>query len=113
MASFVQDGPRDAPVRAQIGTALLSALLLLVPLFFLSDTSDAFECPKVTLLCLVAVLLAALGISAWIDAVLRGAWRSDALPRLKELLCDPLGLATLLFVLSSLISTWFSISPRT
>src|SRR5262245_42975595 len=113
MANRDDDVVPAASVRGRVAHALLTFHLLLAPLFFLSDTTDAFEYPKVALLGLVAILLAAIGASTWIDAAFLGTWRRDALGHLRRVFCDPLGVAVLLFVLSSFTSTLTSVSPRT
>src|SRR4051794_10310500 len=80
--------------------ALLFGLLVAVPLIFTGSTLEAFETPKVALLQLLAILLAALGV---LVCVYGGAIRK----------WGPIPFAVLAFVASAIISTIFSMSPRT
>src|SRR5262245_34354137 len=80
--------------------AVLVALVALVPLVFWRGLLEPFECCKVALLYLGALLLLGrfLAAPAWPG---RGLWR------------DPLALAMLASFASAALSTAFSVSPRT
>lgn len=111
METSTQHGLHAPSRHARLGMALLTLHLFLSPLFFLSDTSDAFEYSKVALLCLVAILLAALGLSSAIGSALEN--RREALHRFGDIFGDRVGGAVLFFALSCLLSSWSSLSPRT
>jgi O-antigen ligase/Tfp pilus assembly protein PilF len=81
--------------------AILFGLLLGVPLVFTGATLEAFETPKVALLQLSAILLAALAVVAFLNGGGLRQW-SGAIP-----------LAVLGFLASAVISSVFSISPHT
>jgi O-antigen ligase/Tfp pilus assembly protein PilF len=90
MRSFISTGAR----------ALLFGLLVAVPLVFTGSTLEAFETPKVALLQLLAIVLAALGVLACFYG--GGLRKWGAIP-----------FAVLAFVASAVTSTIFSISPHT
>jgi O-antigen ligase/tetratricopeptide (TPR) repeat protein len=89
-----------------LARGLLLLHLVLCPLIFCQATVEVFEYNKTALLMVVALLLAGL-LLPWLPAVdelrqgMQRCWR------------DPLLLGLLLFLLSALLSTIFSISPRT
>lgn len=95
----------DPPHPDRIGgaaRAVLFAVLLLTPLVFTGATLEAFETPKLALLQLGCLALAALGLIALIERPV--GWRN--------VFCEPLNLAVMLFGISATISTACSISPR-
>lgn len=83
-----------------IARTILFSLLLLIPLVFTGKTLEAFETPKVALLQLGALALAALTI----------LWRAETASTLRR---DAITLGTTLFAVSATISTFASMSPRT
>jgi O-antigen ligase/tetratricopeptide (TPR) repeat protein len=87
---------------AHLARVVLWLHLLLSPLVFCTATAEAFEENKVALLTLTAVTLAALGLSALAEG-----------GRLRLGTRDPITLGVLLFTASGVVSTVFSISPRT
>ena len=97
--------------REGLGLGLLFLQLVLVPILFRRDMLEAFELPKVLLLRLFAILLAALALSDWVatGGYSSARWRE----RLKVALRDPLCLGIVLFLGSAVSSTVFSMSPRT
>lgn len=95
----------DPPQPDRIGTAaraILFALLALTPLVFTRQTLEAFETPKLALLQLGCLALAALGAVALAER--RVDWRC--------LVREPLNLGLMAFGTSAVISTVGSISPR-
>jgi O-antigen ligase/tetratricopeptide (TPR) repeat protein len=102
--------PETAPVADRagaLGRGLLFLHLLLSPLVFSRATLEVFEYNKVALLLLTAVALVALGVAAGIARfrqLTAGAKRDW---------CEPIGLGLLLFLVSAVLSTALSISPRT
>ena len=81
-----------------LARCVLFAMLLVVPLVFTSATLEAFETPKVAILQLGGAALLALGLMAY---------------RRTTMFREPIPIAACGFVLSALISTLISISPRT
>lgn len=86
--------PSPSPVRR-----LLSLHLAASPLLFSAATLEPFDYPKSVLLQVVALVAL--------------AWTLTSRPRLKADPADPLAAGFLLFGISALLSTMFSISPRT
>src|SRR5262249_23728162 len=95
------------PWEPAVGRWLLLVHLVLAPLIFSTATLEVAEYPKVTLLQGVALLLGALGLSAWTRDP--RTW----LRRASGLLRDPLAVGVLLFFGPAVISTITSISPLT
>ena len=81
-----------------LARGVVFAMLLIVPLVFTSATLEAFETPKLAILQLGALALLALGLIASRPPI---SFR------------EPIPIAACGFVLSALISTVTSISPRT
>lgn len=84
---------------------VLCALLVLVPLALCPTTVDPFEQAKAALLTAGSVVLVGLGLAG-------GAFRGESLRRLR-LVRDPLLSGFVLLTISAIVSTVFSLSPRT
>jgi O-antigen ligase/tetratricopeptide (TPR) repeat protein len=95
----------------ELGRALLLAHLILSPLLFSRDTVEAFEQPKVAVTVFTSLVLAALGITAWLGSSGEMSW-AERFRRVVSSLRDPLVVGVLLFLLSAAASTVCSISPR-
>jgi O-antigen ligase/tetratricopeptide (TPR) repeat protein len=86
---------------------LLAAHLVLSPLVFSRSTLEVFEYNKVALLLLTALALAALGTAAALGRL------GQAAADVRRLGRDPIALGVVLYVVSAVLSTALSISPRT
>ncbi len=95
--------PAPGPLAA-LAWWLLALHLALAPLVFCVHTAEVFEENKVALLKLVAWALTGIGLSAWLGG--RRGFR-DLLGR------NLLGAGVGLFLISAVVSTWFSVSPLT
>src|ERR1051326_2938470 len=89
---------------------LVFAQLALSPLVFSPQLADAFELPKTLLLWLVALALAALGLSAALPSADSGSRLTGE--TVQRWLREPLQCGIALFIVSALFSCLFSISPR-
>jgi O-antigen ligase len=102
------------PREDRFGRGLLLAHLVLSPLVFSRDTVEAFEYPKVALLMLVAIALAALEAAHLLAIVAAAPRPLVALGnRIRAATGDPVTLGVMLFLASALVSTLTSMSPRT
>lgn len=106
-------GSDGEPLARRVGRALLGAQLALSPLIFSTRTVEAFEFPKVMLLVAGAVVMstaaAALALERWAQGG-RGAVAAQALASVRG---EPLTWGVLLYLLSAVLSTLTSLSPRT
>jgi O-antigen ligase/tetratricopeptide (TPR) repeat protein len=100
--------PCSAPDHSRPARALLVALLVLSPVVFWYSLLEPFEACKSTLTQLTALALLVLGVAA-----VRGRNRAWCRERLRDLFGGPVGVAVLAGVAAAVLSTAFSISPRT
>jgi O-antigen ligase/tetratricopeptide (TPR) repeat protein len=107
--------PSDAG--GAIGRALLLAHLVLSPLVFCSQTVDVFEYNKVAVLLLTALALAALGLASAVGRLASlppgERWFVHLGRGLHDLAGEPVAVGVLFYLASAILSTAFSISPRT
>ncbi len=100
-----------------VGWWLLLLHLVLSPVAFCRNTVEAFESCKVAVLCLVAIVLAALALSGGVGRVLRLSeeqwWRTSCREAWRSLWREPIALGMVLFLVSAIASTVTSLSPRT
>jgi O-antigen ligase/Tfp pilus assembly protein PilF len=82
--------------------------LFLSPLVFHRETLEVFEYNKIALLRVTAIALMGLGLAAWV-----GRRWSELWANLRPLLRNPIVWGVVLFLLSAILSTVTSISPRT
>jgi O-antigen ligase/Tfp pilus assembly protein PilF len=92
----------------KIGRIVLFAHLLLSPLLFHPESLEVFEYNKVALLRGAGIVLLGLGLAAWIAR----PW-SAVRASLGPVVRDPIVWGIVLFLLSAILSTITSISPRT
>src|SRR4051794_418180 len=95
-----------------VGRNLLLIHLVLSPILFSHETAETFEIPKTMLTILTGLALSAMGLAAlvrrWRERPAR-AWGGQ----LASLLREPVAGGMALFLLSAVLSTVFSVSPRT
>jgi tetratricopeptide (TPR) repeat protein/O-antigen ligase len=105
-----------SPPSGAFGRALLAIHLVLSPIVFSKNTVEVFEYNKVAVLLLAAIALSALFLGRFAAHLLTTSPSERSFPIFqiaRALVREPVSLGFLLFFLSAILSTIFSISPWT